>query len=36
MENGVPLSLHEKWNMVMHPQKIISFRFNLLSHALLH
>jgi hypothetical protein len=42
MENGVPLSLHDiifglrKLNMSMHPQKIISFRFNLLSHALLH
>jgi hypothetical protein len=25
-----------KLNMVMHPQKIISFRINLLSQALLH
>jgi hypothetical protein len=36
MENGVSLSLHDiivawgKLNMIMHPQKIISFRFNLL------
>jgi hypothetical protein len=38
MEIGVPLSLHDiivpkKLNMVMYLQKIISFIFNLLSHA---